>query len=65
MGAQPVTSTTRSGHKRPAIKQHKEMLLDKRYHHKAEASRKARNQGEVERLYQLELKEFLSEQSIP
>lgn len=49
--------------KRPAIKQHKDLLLDKRYHHKQEASRKSRLNGQVERLYKLELKEFLRERN--
>lgn len=57
----PKTTSTKN-FKRPAISQHKDMLLDKRYHHKTEASRKARVNGQVERLFQLEMKGYLSGQ---
>jgi hypothetical protein len=52
-------------HKRPSIQQHKDLLLDKRYHHKAEVSKKQMIKQNLIEDYEQQIKEYLSEQSIP
>jgi uncharacterized FlgJ-related protein len=49
-------------HKRPSIQQHRDLLIDKQYHHKVEVSMKQILKQHLIDEYEQKIREYLSEQ---
>ena len=49
-------------HKRPSIQQHRDLLIDKQYHHKVEVSKKQILKQHLNDEYEQQIREYLSEQ---
>jgi hypothetical protein len=49
-------------HKRPSIQQHRDLLIDKQYHHKVEVSKKQILKQHLNEEYEQQIREYLSEQ---
>ena len=47
-------------HKRPSIQQHRDLLIDKQYHHKVEVSKKQILKQHLNDEYEQQIREYLS-----
>jgi hypothetical protein len=56
-------ASNRHEHVRPSIQQHKDLLLDKRYHHKAEVSRRMLLKSQQDYDLQQQIKDYLNERN--